>query len=314
MNHRKLKCVRKHPRSQKLSLSVIQPPPLLLSAMDTRRVPAENSNSYLLQHYGDAVLTDLHRAQEANRPLNCLQRHTISPLLRAHMVDWLIEVCSECKLSRRSFALSISIMDNFYLRTTARFSGEDIHLTGVTCIYMASKLVETAPLRLQTVQTSVAGGQLGTLEIARRERDIFCTLDFCPMFVTALDMLDTYSALLEDLVLRLSPVVGAREVLTAMKDGAMVLILMTAYDYGMLGFYPSTLAGGALYAMTLKLSSKYERGYDWMLVNCMRELSGGEERNVRQMEGCAVELLKLEAEFGGRFCGLTNLFTRCMLP
>jgi len=53
----------------------------------------------VVNNYQDSILTLMKKRDKALTPINCLKRHTITPNLRAKMVDWMIEVlCSyKCK-------------------------------------------------------------------------------------------------------------------------------------------------------------------------------------------------------------------------
>ena len=43
----------------------------------------------------------------------CLEKHNITPTLRARMVDWMIEVLTNFKCDDQTFFLSVSLLDRF---------------------------------------------------------------------------------------------------------------------------------------------------------------------------------------------------------
>jgi len=60
---------------------------------------------------------------------------------RSILIDWCMEVCSEFLLQRRTFHLSVNIID-MYLSQTLSIKEGDLQLLAVTSLYMASKYEE----------------------------------------------------------------------------------------------------------------------------------------------------------------------------
>lgn len=60
---------------------------------------------------------------------------------RSILVDWVMEVCSEFLLQRRTFHLAINIID-IYLNQTLLIKENELQLLAVSSLYMASKYEE----------------------------------------------------------------------------------------------------------------------------------------------------------------------------
>jgi hypothetical protein len=65
------------------------------------------------EHFEDIKLDMLNREADANAVF-CLKVHAISPLLRAKMVNWMIEVLNTFECDDRTFFLAVNIMDLYY--------------------------------------------------------------------------------------------------------------------------------------------------------------------------------------------------------
>lgn len=74
----------------------------------------------LIKEHGDDVLGEMMmREKEKNNSL-CLLNHSISPALRAKMINWIIEVTNTFDCEHQTFFLSIAILDT-YLKQTKRY-------------------------------------------------------------------------------------------------------------------------------------------------------------------------------------------------
>jgi hypothetical protein len=67
------------------------------------------------------------------------------------MIDWMIEVIATLKFTEQSFLTAVRLMDTFFMKAIRVHEPEEVHLTGVTCIYIATKFEEVHPLKLKTV-------------------------------------------------------------------------------------------------------------------------------------------------------------------
>jgi hypothetical protein len=72
------------------------------------------------------------------------------------MVDWMIEVMATFKQEDRTFFLAVSLMDRFFKNMNTGLKVGDLHLIGITAMYLASKAVDTHPLSMTTVHEQIA--------------------------------------------------------------------------------------------------------------------------------------------------------------
>jgi hypothetical protein len=87
---------------------------------------------------------------------NCLERHRINSTLRARMVDWMIEVLTNFRCDDQTFFLSVSLMDRYFKNCPGIKEVNDLHITGVTSMFLASKFEDIFPLKMKTVHEKIA--------------------------------------------------------------------------------------------------------------------------------------------------------------
>ena len=71
------------------------------------------------------------------------------------MVDWMIEVMSSFNQEDKTFFLAVSLMDRYFENSADSKRVDELHLIGVTAMFMASKAEDSLPLDIQTVHESI---------------------------------------------------------------------------------------------------------------------------------------------------------------
>ena len=92
-----------------------------------------------------------------NDTSDCLVNHPqINDGLRARMIDWMIEVLTNFKCDDQTFFLAVSLMDRYFKLTPEQKLLSELHVTGVTCMFVASKFEDIYPLKMKTVFEKIA--------------------------------------------------------------------------------------------------------------------------------------------------------------
>ena len=78
-------------------------------------------------------------------------------LMRAILVDWMMEVCMEFSLKRESFYLALSLVDRF-LSKSGVIPKVKFQLIGVTSMYIACKIEEIHPPKVSEFSRSADYG------------------------------------------------------------------------------------------------------------------------------------------------------------
>ena len=100
----------------------------------------------IAQNYAYDIMTHLKNVDP--NISNFIAHHSITPSLRAKMIDWMIEVLSSYKMTEESFFRSVSFMDEYLKNESKTQETKDIHLIGVASMFSAMKYEEIHPLRL----------------------------------------------------------------------------------------------------------------------------------------------------------------------
>ena len=84
----------------------------------------------------------------------------------------MIEVLSSFKCTNNTFFVAIDIMDGYMSKTNKVFEVKDIHLIGVTCMLIASKMEEIIPFKVSTVVEKMTHHKIPANKIVECEFDI----------------------------------------------------------------------------------------------------------------------------------------------
>ena len=76
------------------------------------------------------------------------------------MVDWMFEVINAFKMSEQTFFLSVQYLDRFVGTTSRKLDVSELHLIGITCMFIASKYEDITPLYLKTIVKKVSHGKI----------------------------------------------------------------------------------------------------------------------------------------------------------
>jgi len=150
----------------------------------SKHLPREKTTD--IQRQNINVRTDLNedidqylRYMESNLDVpDCLKRHEISPSLRARMVDWMIEVLTNFRCDDQTFFIAVSLMDRYFKFCAKPKQVGDLHITGVTCMFLASKFEDIYPLKMKTVHEKIAHKKLDIQTIKELELDIMKSIDY----------------------------------------------------------------------------------------------------------------------------------------
>lgn len=149
--------------------------------LQQKQNPKELAHKKLNQDYGrqiDAYLRGMETAVPAEQ---LLSGHEITGVYRAKMVDWMVEVMTAFKCADATFFLAISIMDRYFAALAqegTQLKLQELHVTGITCMFVASKYEDIYPLLLRTVYQKIAHKKISTQEIRERELMILKALGF----------------------------------------------------------------------------------------------------------------------------------------
>jgi len=123
---------------------------------------------------------------------DCMIRHKITPALRARMIDWMIEVLTNFKCDDKTFFLAVSLLDRYFKNKPETREVGDLHIIGVTCMFIASKYEDVYPLKMKMVYEKIAHKKLSIDKIKTLELDILKVIKYKIPAPTVLDFLKVY--------------------------------------------------------------------------------------------------------------------------
>ena len=150
---------------------------LLNSVLNPKNINSfliKRESEFLFQQEGQNfyLFNQLLENSSSKIPKNFLDRHKINPNTRTKMVDWMVEVLSVFKNMDETLFLSINILDLFLFKSKNILKDENIHLIGITAMFIASKFQEIYPITLQNFIVKVSHNKFNENEIIITEKKI----------------------------------------------------------------------------------------------------------------------------------------------
>ncbi len=284
--------------------------------------------------YGANILNELLEKEIIND--NSLFNHQVSERMRMRMVDWMIEVLANYKCDNMTFFESINLMDRYFKKSNKALNPQDLHLIGVTSMYLASKFVDIYPLRIRTVYEKISHKKLSMTEIIKKETEIAELLDYnlgCPntwdfinIFIQELfyskandyqinniQLVKEYLKKDEDNLKHEKVDADEKKFLrsyseslmTLLKHVAIYLAKMNCHDYQLLSKKPSLLAASTIF-VALKICEQInkEEYVNDIITSKLSKISKIAESDIIK---CAQKILYNAQNFEVIFSGLENL-------
>ena len=234
------------------------------------------------------------------------------------MVDWMIEVLTNFKCEDQTFFLAISLLDRYLKNKRECQEIADLHIMGVTTMFIASKYEDIYPLKMKMVFEKIAHKKLSIERIKALELDMLKQIHYKIPAPTVLDFLKIY--LKEVLEINhhgnTSLKKEEKEAIPTSSDTpegkkhliykmAMYLSKMSLHDYDLSGRKPSLVAVGSLY-VALKISEQLKKAtlITNSIVQQMVVVSRSEEADIIEV---SQKVLFLAQNFDKAFPGLENL-------
>lgn len=112
-----------------------------------------------------------------------MSNHKVTAIYRAKMVDWIVEVLTAFKCSDQTFFLTINLMDRYFAALNQgsqkrALELHELHITGVVCMFIASKYEDVYPLLMKTVFNKIGHKKISEEAIRTKEMEILRVLGF----------------------------------------------------------------------------------------------------------------------------------------
>ena len=147
---------------------------------------------YMVKSYGPELYITTVELDSIKRDVSFLKKHHIKSSSRTRMVNWMMEIFASYASEPLTFFLAVEIMDNYLQKTNKIYNENDMHLIGMVCIYMASKMEDIIPLHMVHIKTKIGHDKFSQEEIIMMERNILKNLDWDILFITTYDSIKTF--------------------------------------------------------------------------------------------------------------------------
>lgn len=165
------------------------------------------------------------------RPLYMEEQSHLNELMRAILIDWLVDVHYSFRLSLATLFLTVNLIDRF-LELSPGVSRRDFQLVGATALWIASKYEEIRPMDIYQL-VDVCDACYTKQQIFRQEKEMLISLHFNLCIPTSLTFL-----------LRFLKAAKADRLMAHM---AMYILEGTLGSYNLLHYLPSQMAAASVY-------------------------------------------------------------------
>lgn len=165
---------------------------LLEKEIEKKKTHKDKLNEILISNYGPEIYEFSMELEKLSYCPNNLKNHKIEADIRTKMIDWMIEVLSAYNSDPQTFSLSVQLLDMYLLRTLNVLTNNDIHLIGVCCMYIASKMEDIVPLRMNHVKSKISHNKFSEKDIKKKERVILETINFETINCSTYDFIRTF--------------------------------------------------------------------------------------------------------------------------
>jgi hypothetical protein len=211
----------------------------------------------------------------------------------------MIEVLCSYKCSDMTFFIAVYYMDGYFKKTAVKHELNDLHLVGVSSMFLATKFEEISPLRISVMQSKISHGKFTKEEIKSKETDIIQALNFdcCP--VTILNFLEVG---IETLKLREAL---SENLFNHLVKLSVYISKMVVHEYELLNKYtPSEFAVACIY-IGLKIVQQLEPAFK--IENYAYKLRTAFDISENAFFDCSQNCLELAKNFETKYPSLTNL-------
>jgi len=152
----------------------------------------ERENMQLIHNYGPE-LYDYSKDLENSVPQpNFMAKHKIESNIRTKMIDWMLEVLYAYNSDSPTIFLAVHLMDTYFAKSKVILTNNDVHLTGMTCLYIASKMEDIIPLRMSHVKSKIGHNKFSEKDIRKKEKTILETINFDIISTSTFDFIKTF--------------------------------------------------------------------------------------------------------------------------
>ena len=160
--------------------------------VEEKKTHKDKLNEILINNYGPEIYEFSMELEKLSFCPNNLKKHKIESEIRTKMIDWMIEVLSAYNSDPQTFSLAVQILDMYMAKTQNVLTNNDIHLLGICSMYIASKMEDIVPLRMNHVKSKISHNKFSEKEIKKKEKVILETINFETINTSTYEFIRTF--------------------------------------------------------------------------------------------------------------------------
>jgi hypothetical protein len=211
----------------------------------------------------------------------------------------MIEVLCSYKCSDMTFFVAVNYMDTYFQQTVTKHELNDLHLVGVSSMYVATKYEEISPLRISVMHSKISHGKFSKEEIKNKETDILQALNFECSPITILNFLELA---IETLKLR---DVLTESLYAHFAKLSVYIAKMIMHEYELVNKYSQSEFAVACIYIALKIVQQLEPTFKIEAYAYKLRVTFDISEN--DFFECSQNCLDLAKNFEGKYPSLTNL-------
>lgn len=94
------------------------------------------------------------------------------------MIAWMSEVLTVFKCPDETFFLAVNIMDRYFYHSKRIIQLNELHISGVIAMFLASKYTEVEHLSLDLIYRKVVHEKISKSDLKKKEMEMLKTLKF----------------------------------------------------------------------------------------------------------------------------------------
>lgn len=209
----------------------------------------------------------------------------------------MIEAFSAFKCSKNTFYLSVNIMDEFLTKTTNLYSSNDIHLIGISSIFVGSKIAEIVPFKIGTIVEKMGHGKIRKEKILEMENLILNVLSY------KMYDLGNFYVYIELLLVKMN--FHLKKYFVKILSVCNYISKVVLFDYDiMMGFEMKYLAASCIYLCLKIISQAFGKINSKMFVSKIKSMLNLEDQEFYK---CSKVMLDLSKDFKKKYDFVKNL-------
>ena len=146
-------------------------------------------NNKLIKIYGEDLFKSA-KEYEINDKYEIKILPYLNPEIRTRMINWMMEVFYIFNSEQTTFFLAVNIFNKYLNSTKKIVKDTDIHLIGIVCIYISSKMEDIFPIKMCHIIKNIGHNKFTKKQIIKSELQILKDINYNIINISTYDFLE----------------------------------------------------------------------------------------------------------------------------